>query len=460
IVVLVLGRARRPRLSELLLLGAFVYLGLSARRNLALLPLVATPILARYLTESRARGPLGSWISRIIGQRRPLALRIAAVLAIALTLRYDLGLVLDQVYARAETNARFGFGLAPCAYPVEAARFVESRALPGPIFATMSASDYLLFVRPEEKSFIDGRLEVHSEEHYARYLTMLNGGEPFHRAAREFGFRTLVLPVMDAPNLISELRHDPTWACVHVDDTAFVFARRDALPPNCAEITRESTGLRPWSGAEATVQPGLQLPLLLDPRPIRIPWSELNRGQAMLIAGWPDLAAPLFAKAANLAPRIAAPRVHLGACLSQFGQLDAAERELGWAGTLPMNHRLRAQANASWGFLHLSRNRPREALRAYDLALRDNPSAGERGPALVNRGLAKFLLDDRDGAFQDVSAGLKLVPNYLDGYRILGAIEERRGHADAARRALEVYLRGGGTEATARAAYQRLTRGG
>lgn len=460
IAVLLLGRARRPRLSELLLLGAFVYLGLSARRNLALLPLVATPILARYLMECRTRGPLGAWVSRLAGGRREIALGVVASLAIALSLRYDLALLLDQVYARAETNARFGFGLAPCAYPVEAAEFVRARGLRGPFFATMSASDYLLFARPEEKSFIDGRLEVHSAEHYERYLRILGGGEAFRRAAQEFGFRCLVLPVMDAPNLIGELRHDPNWACVHVDDTAFVFVRRDALPAGCAEITRESTGLRPWSGEETTIRPGLQLPLLLDPRPIRIPWSELNRGQAMLIAGWPDLAAPLFAKATNLAPRIAAPRVHLGACLSQFGQLDAAERELGWAGKLPMNRRLHAQASATWGFLHLSRNRPREALRAYDLALRDNPSPGERGPALVNRGLAKFLLEDRDGAFQDVSAGLKLVPGYLDGYRILGAIEERRGHADAARRAFEVYLRGGGTDATARAAYQRLTQGG
>ncbi|MBK8231600.1 MAG: tetratricopeptide repeat protein [Candidatus Eisenbacteria bacterium] len=452
--VLLLTRRRRPELGHLLLLAAFIYLAVSARRNVALLPLIATPILALWWRESvdAARAHRAIMASR--GWR--WLCRVAPLCAVALVLRYDLAVVTNQINVAAETNARFGFGLAPCAFPVEAARFARAQRLPGPYFATMAAGDFLLFDQPAERQFIDGRLEVHTEAHYAQYLSIIRGGDAWRAAQERFRFRTLVLPTMEAPALLAEVSRDPGWAWVYADDTAAVFLRRDAIAVPLAEVRRESVGTPPWRGATPLPAPGPTIPALLDPRPRAIPWAEMNHGQLFLIAGWPEVAATLLSDAVRTEPECAAPRISLASAAAQLGDLTTAEEQLVAARRLPRSDRVRSRALSTEGFVLLSRNRPREAIGAYTAALRIMTAPDERGPALINLGLARLLSDDREGAYRDVVDGLRLVPSYVDGYRILGGIEERRGNADGARRAFETYIGRGGRNPAVTEALRRL----
>lgn len=454
IAVLLVTRRRLPQLGHLLLLAAFIYLAVSARRNVALLPLIATPILAHWWRESidaaRAHRAIAAsnwwrWLCRV-----------APLCAVALVLRYDLAVVTNQISVAAETNVRFGFGLAPCAFPVEAARFAQAQRLPGPYFATMAAGDFLLFAEPAEKQFIDGRLEVHTEAHYAQYLSIVRGGEAWRAAQDRFRFRTLVLPTMEAPALLAEVSRDPRWAWVYADDTAAIFLRRDALVTPLPEVRRESVGIASWRGAPPLPPPGPPIPLWLDPRPRSIPWAEMNHGQLFFIAGWPEVAATLFSDAVRVEPNCAAPRISLASAAAQLGDLETAERQLEAAGHLPRSDRVRSRALTTQGFVLLSRNRPAEAVGAYTAALGVMSAPDERGPALINLGLARFLSNDGDGAYRDVVEGLKLVPSYVDGYRILGGIEERRGNADGARRAFEAYLSRGGRNPAVTEALRRL----
>jgi serine/threonine protein kinase/tetratricopeptide (TPR) repeat protein len=137
----------------------------------------------------------------------------------------------------------------------------------------------------------------------------------------------------------------------------------------------------------------------------RFAWPHLNRGLALARCGRLMEALAAYDRAVKLAPRLAEARLDRGLAHLELGSPEPALRDL--AGALALGLRtpavLAAHAEA------LARlDRPGEADRAFDAAIRDDPS----DPLLrVARGFAR-LGRDRAGAAADFRRALELDPSY------------------------------------------------
>lgn len=443
------ARGRWPRLGEIVALGALVYLALSARRNLALLPLLATPILAGWLAQGELTAAVRRrfWIRRPDAVRRRLAAVAAALLVLGLA-GYLHGIVTNRIYARAETNRRFGAGRAPVDFARGAASFLNEHRIEGPLFETFAAGSYFTWAVPSQKVFIDGRLEVHTARHYERYLRLRQGGAAWQQADQQYGFNAAVIQYMDAMDLALERLRDGSWAPVFLDDTAIIFLRRNER--NAALIEQHGLTVQrlrerfPSTTAEE-LRRSFTLPaapgrLARALAPVSFPWSHLHLGQFFLGLNRPDLAVPQLVAGIAAEPAVAAPRIMLAMALNSL-QLPALGVEvLDSAEALGGSRAARARAWIVRGDLLNAAGRPAEAIDAYDRSLallsrrEDRPQVAS---LLASRASARLKAGDPNGAASDVQESLRLMPQSPQAWFQLGMIEEARGRMAEARQAYQ-----------------------
>jgi len=327
--------SRRPPVREIVLMAAFLYLGFRARRNLAPLAIVSIPIVAGWFGQGRWTGWFRSRAARISSATRNADMAILAGIVSLAFLGYDLCLADGIIYEAIGTNRRFGVGVAEGSVPIGAAAFLRENQVEGPIFNTFSSGGYLIYADPDERVFIDGRLEVHSAEHYANYLSIRSGGAPWKDADTRYGFRCLVLTYAEAPGLTVERLGDTAWAPVYLDGTAIVLLREDAGNRELIDrnrLTRQNLLERfPVVKAEDLASlPALPkrdfIGRLFRFEPV--PWTELYLGQFFAMIQMPDLAAGQYLRAAERAPHARTPRSLLAQTLSQMGRTDDARRAL------------------------------------------------------------------------------------------------------------------------------------
>lgn len=464
LALLALGLAlfRRPRLGEIVIVMAFVFLSFKARRNLALLAIATAPILARWLAAALAQPPVaGLWARLSVGYQRRARI-IAVGLFGAAALAYLGAIVSGRIYTAIESNRAFGAGIAELACPEAAAEFLKRTDAPGPVFSDLSTGSYLIWADPRRPVFIDGRLEVHETDHYARYLQILGGGEAWADADAEFGFQTVLLDHGAARTLTGQLLRTPEWVLCHVDGQAIVLVRRNegnadylgrhALAPSAVESIAPPIAGPGELNVRAT--PGLLARTLGFGT---MPWTEMGLGQIFAQAGVQARAAEQYRRAVERAPLLATPRVLLAGALNQLGRPLEAESVL--AGAAPL---LRGRAEASrlfatQGDVFLALGRHGEALAAYDRWLDGEDRTEENAVGRVNRAVALQGVGRLDEAAAAVRSAIADLPQYIEAYRILGEIEDRRGDTAAAREAFRTYLDGGGTAASAATAWQRLS---
>ncbi len=446
LIGLALGAAgRRLSRGELLIAAAMVYLSLTARRNMALLPIALTPVLARWLMRGWLRPVANSWWRRRpAADRRALALAMSGIAFLGLAW-FALGLATDRIYAHADTNRRFGTGPAPTAFPRGAAQYLRENHICGPLFNTYAAGSYLVSAFPEEKVFIDGRLEVHSTAHYERYLLMLRGGRAWQQADAQYRFNAAIMQYMDAMELVLERLRDPGWAPVFLDDNAIVFLRQDAANREAIErdgITEARIAERfPSLGADGAKT------LRVPPVPawaqrhlgvVRFPWSEMNLGQFFLAIGRDRFAGAQFAASSAVAPALAPPRVMLASVLSRLGEPEAALTALESARRLGGGRVARARAEIVQGDVLTALGRPAEAVAAYDRALPASTSPLQTASLLVGRAQARLQAGDIAGAAADIDQSLRTLPENPPGWLVRAMVEEKRGNRAGA---LQAYQR-------------------
>lgn len=457
-----LARGKWPRLREVLLVVPFVVLALQTRRNVALLPLVSVPVLAAWIGAAARRPEVQEfWRAWPPPVRALGSIGVPLLGALALT-AYGTLLVTNRMYVRTESMRAFGAGPAEAAFPEEATRFLCAQQVEGALFNDLSSGSYVLWACPEQRVFMDGRLEVYTPEQYARYFQVIAGGEAWAEAAREFGFGVVLVRYVAAPQLTQQLLRDPGWALVHLDDVAAVFVREidaheslvseHAVTPERMRATFPS--LPPTVLAEGD---------LASPRTVTrvferaaYPWSEINLGQFFLRAGESSLAGGQFLRAVERHPGLMVPRVLLASSLNQLERSEEALAMLDSARDLAGGHedRLRAQAVRADVLLVLARYA--DAIVEY----RDYLEQVGRGPqsavAVVNLAQARLESGDATGAASDLRQALSLAPGYPRAYEIAGRLEEARGNVQGALAAYEQCARLGGTKPRIDEAIARL----
>ncbi|MEK6643936.1 MAG: hypothetical protein AABZ08_08505 [Planctomycetota bacterium] len=211
----------RRRLDGFLtLVGAVTaYLTILAVRNLPLFAMASVPLIS-FNVERIAE----QWTLVTARVRRVLS-TAALLIVIGMSSWYTWQFATDRAFLGIVSSVQFGTGFAYPEYPVEAERFVREQHLPTPLFNTMSEGSYLL--AHGHKVFIDPRLEVYGETAFARYIDILQSADSFHRAAEEYGFKTLF--VANHNRIINHVVRLPNWKLVYFDECVAVFVRADAL---------------------------------------------------------------------------------------------------------------------------------------------------------------------------------------------------------------------------------------
>jgi tetratricopeptide (TPR) repeat protein len=435
-LALFLGR-RALEGAEGLLLAAFIALALLARRNMPLLALVAIPCAAPAAAAAwdelgrRSRGTRGTLLT---GKGGRLALAAAGAVAAA-------GLLVDVVsnrfYARDGTQRAFGTGLAPGVFPETAAGRVAHLRPPGEAFHDLADGGYLAWRWwPERRTYIDGRLEVHSERLFATWLQALHDPGRFEEEARARDIGVVLWShrsAIDAAPLLRHLAAASDWALVHVDLESCLFVKRGRdgkAPPSDPDLADPSARLLTEAQA-AEDRAAAQDPL---PRWLRralprrsIPAGETGAGLFFALAGRPEVAVRLFDDAARRAPWSAALRYDLGLARSAAGR--DAEAKADFEAALRIDPDL-VGARAALAQLRLRAGDEAGALADWERAERSGPLPPESlaSRAALHAGRRRF-----DAAIEDYRRALRSDPDRSEWRADLSLVLLARGLLEPAR---------------------------
>jgi hypothetical protein len=229
--VVILANLRAVPLAHLSWLGAFVLLGLLARRNVALLGPVCGYLLALHggevLRRMAARAPR-------LGRAGPFVAAVAVLLAAAVTFGY----ATEWVFRVRHTSQRFGAGVQKDNYPVHVARWLceDLKNAGGDIFCD-NFGDAAVFIyyggprdRPVRKVFIDGRNEFHRVERFIQQETIR--GELRTKDGAEMvelppAVRFLFIRFDSLEQLAGLSQNPRRYRLVRVSDIGACFARLD-----------------------------------------------------------------------------------------------------------------------------------------------------------------------------------------------------------------------------------------
>ena len=343
-----------------LVVAAFLWLSTLAIRNLPLFAIVAIPFVVGNLADA-------PWVARFARNRSAPAVRaLLAVLVIGFALATSWALATDRSYVRQHDTNRSGLAWAPHRYPVRAGDFLRDQGLRGPVFATMHEASYLL--SRGVGSFIDPRLEVFGEAHFARYLRALSDDAAWRALVKEYDVKVAVIDLASTAFLTRAVIGGG-WNLAYWDETAAVIVRGDV--PDAPASIRSGDD---WRRSLEVVRTALPAPP---------PWEHLGLlGRAasptpyhtvanfLLAFGRPDDAEPFLRDALVAYPLAARARLTLAALLDARGDDEAAGREYEEAYRVdPHDADVASQA----GLHALEAGDAREAGRRLERCLSDHP---------------------------------------------------------------------------------------
>jgi hypothetical protein len=217
---------RRKQVVEGLWILFFAYLSLSAVRHVPVFVTVTAPLIAAEiagwwtaLTGQASRKSLATILNQMAddcaaGFRRSSAWPALAVLALALT------------GAPIHWPKDFPSEL----FPVEMIHAHEAEILGSRVFTTDQWADYLIYLHPEQKVFVDGRSDFYGPEIGNRYLGALNGTPEWQKVMEKYSFNVALLPVENA--LSQLLKQRPEWRVVADNGKQiFLVLRSTSVPP-------------------------------------------------------------------------------------------------------------------------------------------------------------------------------------------------------------------------------------
>lgn len=202
------GLLRRGRVVEALWIVIFAHMALGSARHIPVFVTVAGPVVACELS--------GWWTSRTRTADRK------SIPAIVNQLASDIlpGFRRNSIWPAAVIVALIATR-APIPWPTDfpsaffptrlvhthAAEIATSRVL-----TTDQWADYLIYVNPQQKVFVDGRSDFYGPEIGNQYLQLINGAPQWLDVLNRYGFNLALLPE-DAP-AVQLLKTRPDWRVI------------------------------------------------------------------------------------------------------------------------------------------------------------------------------------------------------------------------------------------------------
>lgn len=311
---------RERRAMELLPALAFAVLAISARRNLLIFGLVATPLVVRGLDDLCARLP-----RRAI---RGLEATVIALLALALA-----AVAGGRYYYEVRSTKETGIGFSTREYPVAATRHLASLAPGGRVFNMLGDGDYLTYhLGPSWSVAFDGRAEVYGENLGRELLRSYADPVTFDALSERYRFRAIL---MDASTQLGRafvgMRiADGKWTLSFLDGRAAVLVRRDVDAGRATPYT-------PPPLRDAGTVPDAE-PLAPWALRVRFPFEAARLGRVLAELGYHEEAAAAFGQAVHAFPHSADLFSDLGASMLAAGRLISARAAFEGALELDPDH--------------------------------------------------------------------------------------------------------------------------
>lgn len=112
--------------------------------------------------------------------------------------------------------------------PVYGLKFITDNKISGPVFNDYGFGGYFLWANPNEKVFVDGRLEIYSGGPNLELMAISNVTPIWSKLLDKYQINYIII----APNrkLNTALLNHPNWELVYFDSTSVIYLRRGSYP--------------------------------------------------------------------------------------------------------------------------------------------------------------------------------------------------------------------------------------
>jgi hypothetical protein len=199
------------------LAGAGLYLSATAVRNLPLLVLLSGPLWGMLLARSHARPPERRAREGAI-RRVPHAetwARTGILLPTTVAAALSVWVIEGGFHRSLLSETRFGFGLAPHAYPLSFAPYAQATGISGRIFNNAADGGFLEYHLPRLRLYMDSRYT--DAGLVQEYFAALLGPDSFARLQARQQFDGVLLKVVDSGPVLVALLKDPAWRLAYTD---------------------------------------------------------------------------------------------------------------------------------------------------------------------------------------------------------------------------------------------------
>ena len=214
-------------LAYLLVLFAFLYLAITAYRNIIFLVLVAFPLFTGA-TETFLQ-----WIEKKTAKKNLFSTSRIAVATMLLGISFYVCIVTNTYYKWTNSRDRFGLEMLSIYHPSGAADYIAAHNLQKKkCFSDYLTSSYLLWkLQPDFKTFIDLRdLDIFPSDFFSRFIAGVNSPAAFHQLDSIYHFDYAVVYRPEFPALHRYLQNDSLFALTYVDAVAAVYEKTDSFP--------------------------------------------------------------------------------------------------------------------------------------------------------------------------------------------------------------------------------------
>lgn len=207
---------KRPKLSEVILFLATLYMTLKSQRHVAILALVAVPLMADYLQNwitARSDGKLFGPVAPNGGSRRATIVTVLFLLPLVV-FAWKLKTTVFEAPAQVAIDA-----------PVKAVEYMQQNGIVGKTLTDPNIwGGYLIWKMPSNPVYIDGRIDMYGDEFVKEYLYITLGYIDWREPLDRYGVQIAIVAPKSV--LATGMRNAPNWQQVYQDELAVVFTRR------------------------------------------------------------------------------------------------------------------------------------------------------------------------------------------------------------------------------------------
>jgi hypothetical protein len=217
-IVLLVYSTKKPSPTALLATLSFLWLAWTGMRYVIWFGMVSIPLLTELLASVPIRVPQ-------LQSSRNLANNFIA-LGICFSLIFVQPWLVERIdfpdtyWSKVLKDSPVG-PLVSAATPVAAVEYLSQNP-GGKIFNEMGYGSYMIWSLPEQKVFIDPRVELYPYEMWEDYIKIIRGAD-YNRLLQKYGADRLVLDKELTPNLIAALANDRHWKLEYEDSRSQIW---------------------------------------------------------------------------------------------------------------------------------------------------------------------------------------------------------------------------------------------